>query len=122
MATIDGDTCMKKYKLIVLSNAANELHDEFNRWYKGQHLSDVLGVPGFVGAQRFDAVLDVEPQTPYRYLAIYDIETDDLGATMQSLRDHSFTAAMPISPAIDLDNIFVVPFEESTEHMLASST
>ncbi|KKC26182.1 DUF4286 family protein [Sphingomonas sp. SRS2] len=110
---------MKKYKLIVLSNAADEMHDEFKRWYKDQHLGDVLRVPGFVGAQRFDAVLDVEPQTPYRYLAVYDIETDDLAATIQGLKDRSDTAEMPISPALDLDNIFVVPFEASTEHRTA---
>lgn len=58
--------------------------DEFNDWYEKFHVPDVMGTPGFVSARRFVSpnYFDLELG---RYLAIYEIETGDIGQTMAAL-------------------------------------
>ena len=95
---------MGRYKLLVLTNAVNGRDDEFNQWYNNQHIPDALDVPGYVAAQRF-RIADVQmagaPASQWRYLAIYEIETDDLKATMNESMSRAGTERMPQSDAAD---------------------
>ena len=93
---------MASYKFLVLTNAVPGSEAEFARWYDEVHLRDVLAVPGFVSAQRF-ALDDAGTGElgGYRFLAIYDMESDDPDATMAALRARAGTDAMVISPAMD---------------------
>ena len=63
---------MARYKLVALSNAVEGRDDDYNEWYQSQHMPDVLAVPGFVSAERLQVLGD----GPYKYLAIYEIETE----------------------------------------------
>ena len=75
---------MPKYTFMVLTNPVEGQEDTYNDWYTNRHLADVLNVPGFVSAQRFklaDAQRGGSPQ-PWRYLALYQIDTDDLKKTL----------------------------------------
>ncbi len=63
----------------------------------------MLKVPGFVSAQRFKlagAQLGPSP-SPWRYLALYQIETNDLERTMSTLRERVGTPAMVMTDAMD---------------------
>jgi hypothetical protein len=93
---------MAKYTFVVFSEPAAGREDEYNSWYDRQHLGDVLAVPGFVACQRFRLQPDAEApaDAPAKYLALYEIETDDLGATMAALGERAGTPAMPISEAL----------------------
>lgn len=65
---------------IVFSNPTPGEEDEYNRWYGQRHLFEVLSAPGFVNAQRFvlsDLQFSAPAQWPYKYLATYEIVTDD---------------------------------------------
>jgi len=53
--------------------------DEFNRWYEDTHLPEVLQVPGFVAGRRYALTGPGAADGP-RFLAVYEIETDDLAA------------------------------------------
>ena len=76
---------MAKHMLLVFTNAADGKDDEFNRWYNEVHLVDVLAVDGFVAAQRF-ALKDMSGSaSPHRYLAIYEVETDDIDGVVERL-------------------------------------
>lgn len=88
---------MAKHLLVVLTNAAEGKDDEFNRWYDDVHLGDVLNTDGFVGAQRF-ALESLGGESPHRYLALYEIETEDVDATLKGLTESSGT--MEISDAM----------------------
>ena len=93
---------MKKHVFVVLTNPVEGREDEYNEWYSGVHLNDVLKVPGIVSAQRF-MLSDVQrdtPPLPYRYLALYEIETDNLNHTLAVLGERAGTAAMIISDAV----------------------
>jgi len=95
---------MPEYRLMMLTNAVAGRDKELLKWYEG-HLGDILRIPGFNGAQCFDHVQDISvlpPPAPlFKYLAVYDISTDDLNQTLSALRDVAGTAAMPMSDALD---------------------
>jgi hypothetical protein len=93
---------MSKHLLLVLTNPVDGREDEFNDWYTNRHLDDVLKIPGIVAAQRFalSPVQRMSPPLPWTYFAIYEIETDDLAATVDALTSRSGTALMPISDAM----------------------
>jgi hypothetical protein len=77
---------VSRHILLVQSDAADERHDEFNSWYDEEHLPAVLNVPGFVAARRFVASPGIHGETPpHRYVAIYEIETDDLPGALTAL-------------------------------------
>jgi hypothetical protein len=53
-------------------------HDEFNAWYD-EHLPEILAIPGFVAAQRFElrpVDPDAEAEKHYRYFALFELDTD----------------------------------------------
>src|SRR5678815_3844677 len=55
---------------IALSDPVEGREAEFNDWYTGRHLPDVLAVPGFVGGQRFKVIPWGAKPAPTRHLAI----------------------------------------------------
>ena len=97
---------MAHYQLVVLTNAAAGRDEEFNAWYDGQHLPDVLSVPGFVSAQRF-RLAPASGHTAWSYLAIYDVETDDPAKAMAELEARAASGQMAMSDAADLSNATV---------------
>lgn len=104
---------MARYVLFVETNALADRDAEFNRWYSGEHLADVLALEGFVAAERFRLVESVAPSA-YKYAAVYEIETADPDALMQSLS----TAKLAISPALD-PNVVLHLYESISERRVA---
>lgn len=88
---------MARYKLIAFSNPVDGREDDFNQWYENQHLPDVVAVPGFVSGERFACV----GEGPHKYMAIYEIETDDLPAVLAEFGKRPGTELMPVSDALD---------------------
>ena len=94
-----------KHILLVLSNAVEGSDDAFNTWYTGTHLPDVLKVHGFSAAQRF-RISDTQMNdnaTPYKYLAIYEVDEEQLPAVRDALAASAGTEAMYIDPALDMN-------------------
>ena len=74
--------------MLVYSNpSASDQREAFNRWYDEVHLQEVLQVPGVVAASRFqyddDQMLPGDNPLGRNYLAVYEIEAEDL----QQVRD-----------------------------------
>lgn len=96
---------MATHRLVVFTEPREGREDEYNRWYDEVHLGDVLGVEGFVAAQRFrlaDAQIGGDgAEAPARYLAIYEIEAPDLEAALEKLNAGS--GSMQMSDALDLE-------------------
>lgn len=93
---------MPHFNLFAFTNPVPGRDDEFNAWYNDVHLPDVLKLPGVQAAQRF-RLSNVQlraGQQPYSYMAVYEIEIDDLNVTLAKLREVSGTEAMPLSPAL----------------------
>jgi hypothetical protein len=69
----------QKYHFMVFSNAANGKENTYLKWYEGQHVHDLLAIPGFVAAQFFKlSDTQYAEAQPQRYLMVWEIETDDL--------------------------------------------
>jgi len=103
--------------LMVFSNAREGLDDDFNAWYSGFHLAEILRIDdAFQSARRYelvDASMTVDsPDMPYRYLAVYDVS--DIAAADAGLyhlarieRAEAFAAGrtprLVMSPSMDGD-------------------
>jgi hypothetical protein len=101
---------MARYAFVVLTNPAAQREAEFNEWYDQKHVPDVLRVPGMVAAQRFRVVAD-QSNLPQRYLAIYEMETDDPIKVLDELKARAGTDAMPLSSAMASEGVGISLYE-----------
>jgi hypothetical protein len=118
-----GGQAMAKYTFVVLTNATAGKEDDFNEWYNKHHIPDVLNVPGFVSGQRFrlaETQMGGKSSESYKYLALYEIETDDLAGTLKELRARGGTADMVPSDAIDMKNVGSFIFTPIAQKVMAS--
>lgn len=106
---------MKKATLVVLTKPVEGKEDEYNEWYTGRHLDDVLKIPGFVAAQRFKIVGEALEGQRWPYCALYQVEHDNLEEAIQGLVARRDTEVLPISSALDQDDMNVMLFEPITE-------
>ena len=98
---------------VIHCHAPTREAQEFNNWYDNQHIRDVLAVPGIVSAQRLkatDSQLGNRP-SPYRYLAVYEVEVENLKDVIAAIVERGSAGRMPRSDAMDSSNVFTVFFE-----------
>ena len=111
---------MGRYMFLVLTNATEGRDDEFNDWYNNRHLPDVLAVEGFVAAQRYKmAELDPPQTSGHHYMALYEVEAEDLAKANQALMNTAGTDAMVLSEALDMTSASAIYFEPITERVVA---
>ena len=78
---------MAKWLLVVETNCTDTAREtEYNEWYDKIHIPDVLEVPGFVRATRYENTQPSEEKA--KFLAAYEIETDDIGRCMKTVTEH----------------------------------
>jgi len=92
---------MAKYNMVVQSKAVADRDDDYNHWYDSQHFHDICAIPGVTGGRRLEQTMTVAGEPGLKYLAIYDIETDDIGALMAEMGRRGAAGMMPISDALD---------------------
>jgi hypothetical protein len=111
-----------KHVYVVQTNPVEGKEDEYNDWYEHQHLDDILRLPGFVSAQRF-RLADTDPaqSAAQRYLAIYEIETDDINAVNMTMVAAAGGPSLPLSDALDLSNFSGAYFEAIGEKVTRDS-
>lgn len=88
-----------KMMFVVLTNPREGREDAFNEWYTEHHLSDLLRLPGIVAARRY-ALTGAQPMPaphPYKYCAIYEVETDDPQALVDAVAARAANDLMPSS-------------------------
>lgn len=112
---------MAKHVFVVMTNATGNRDAEFNKWYDNQHIPDVLRIPGIVAAQRFKisgAQLG-DGTSQWKYLALYELDTDDPGASLKELQARIGTPAMVMSDTLDMDSIGAFMFTPIGERVTA---
>jgi len=103
---------MKTY-YIVMSNPIEGKEEEYNDWYSNIHLQEVVKIDGFISAQRFKLTEGQQMDNqPYKYMAIYEIENEEIGDTIKELNEAAGTLNM--APVIDLDSVHVSIFKSIT--------
>ena len=107
---------MAKYILVALSNCKEGTDAEFNEWYNEVHLPDVLRLKGHVSAVRYCATEDqLRPEVHYRYMAIYELDVDNVKEAMAALQGAAGTDKLPIGDTLDGDRT-VVYYYQPIEH------
>lgn len=95
--------------LIAMVNAVDGRENEFNEWYSGEHIPQILDLPGFVSAQRYEVADTPEAAAGYRYATVYEVEGSALEA-----RNQLFTGNLGSSESMDSTQLLMaafVPFE-----------
>ncbi len=108
---------MPKGIMVVKSAPADPAReDEYNDWYDNIHVPEICAVPGFVSARRYKVhgAAAGDPGSP-AYLAIYEIDADDLTAPAAELRARSAAGLTHSTDALRVDPPPVVTFYELLE-------
>lgn len=112
---------MPKAVMVVYADPSDpSREDEFNTWYDSTHAPDVLkNVPGFKVCTRYKvAAAQLGPvETPGQYLAIYEIEVDDLSTLPSSMIDAHMAGTIPTTDVIAPGP--VVFFEQVSDEITA---
>lgn len=106
---------MPKFKMIALTNPIDGRDEEFNDWYQNVHLPEVVSREGMVGAQRYKVAVPLLAPVSYGYMAIYDIDTPNIGAFLQDMGAAAATNTQ--CDAADTANSYTVIFNEFGERV-----
>ena len=76
-----------RYIMLVFANPIPGREAEFNDWYSNTHMGDLVQLQGWVGAQRFRIVTNVQPRLStagygHGYLIVWDLEDPDANAAL----------------------------------------
>jgi hypothetical protein len=104
---------MGNYVLVVPSSAKAGRDDDYNEWYNNQHIHDICAIPGVKSGRRFSPSAASPMPAPANYLAIYEIETDDIGGVMAEMNRRAEAGEMPLSDALDLESAKMWVFEQT---------
>ena len=102
---------MARYKMLVLSRPIAGKDAEYNDWYQNTHLQQIVALPGFVSAQRFRVAVNMRGEEGYPYMAIYDIEADDVQAAYRILEQAAGDGTITVSQAFDYASVHASIYE-----------
>ena len=103
---------MRSYKLLIMSNPVPDREDDYNDWYQNIHLGQLMTLPGFKSAQRFRRVRSLVEGETHPYLAVYELETDDIDSVLDGLRTAAANNRLTMSDTLDTSNIYAVVYEK----------
>lgn len=69
----------------------------YHDWYNGTHLAEICAVEGITGARRFAPTDGTGP-----FVAIYELECDDLDAVVERLRELGASGTMSSLQYLDM--------------------
>lgn len=117
--------------MLVLSNARPGTDEEFNAWYDQHMVDTVEKLDGFATGQRFAvSTLTGAPESPFRYLAVYEVEGDRVERALEQFHqgraERAEAAAAGRPPMISVSDTldptsFVVGFYSSTTDLVTAS-
>ena len=71
---------------------------DYNKWYNDTHLAEIVSVEGIVSARRFAPMDGNGP-----YIAIYELDCDDLDAVVQRLGELGTSGKMSSLEFLSMD-------------------
>ncbi|WP_326818631.1 hypothetical protein OIE61_38860 [Streptomyces sp. NBC_01762] len=103
-------TQSRRGALLALTNPVEGKDKEFQEWYWGTHIPEILALPGFVAVRRLRAADTSTDGIPYRYATIYEVE-----GSAEEARTRLFTSGLGFSDTLDLSSIVMIPLVEHDE-------
>lgn len=110
---------MPRHTLVVFTNPSEGREDEYNQWYNETHLPEVLRAEGFVAAQRFklSPTQMMKADAPSQYLAIYEIEAEDVGKALDSLQQLATSGKMNMTEALDASKALALAYSAISDRV-----
>jgi hypothetical protein len=102
---------MARYKMLVLSKPIEGNEAEYNDWYQNTHLKQVVALPGYISAQRFKRAVNMRGEDGYPYMALYEIEADDIDAAYKVLESAAGDGSIAVSQAFDYASVHASIYE-----------
>jgi hypothetical protein len=114
---------VSRYLMMVMTDPKPGRDDEYNHWYDEQHLDDLCAINGILSAVRYEIANTSEPQYPtHRWLALYEVETDDIDKLRENIHAKAESGAIFVSDAVDRDRVSVLMWKQHGEvHRAARS-
>jgi hypothetical protein len=90
---------VQKGILLVQTEPVAGREDEYHRWYEEVHIPEVLIEQSFTAARRFELVSHDQAGRPigegdlWRYLAVYEVEADDLAEALASVQARTLVSS-----------------------------
>jgi hypothetical protein len=88
-----------RHAYLALTNPVAGREAEFNAWYDGHHLGEIVEhTPGFTAGRRYERAGSQRhgQAPPWRYLALYRVDAEDIGASLEAIvpliRERVFTS------------------------------
>lgn len=104
---------MRKYKLVIFSKPIEGREKEYNDWYQNTHLREVVAIDAFKSAQRLILNQTLSAGAEHLpYLAIYEVETDNIDAAIDELKSRAQTRQMFISDSMSAQHTIGAVYEE----------
>jgi hypothetical protein len=101
--------------MVVQSRPADpSLEEAFNTWYRDTHLPEIAAVPGVTGTRRY-RVVDPDPDAPPTYLAVYDVEADDVMDAVRAIRNRPKTHDPVMREVLQMDPPPVITIYEELD-------
>jgi hypothetical protein len=99
---------MAKSMFIAWASPVDDASDaEFNAWYEGTHVPQVrAAIPAITSVHRYRVadVPGVGGAATHRYLAVYEMDTDDVAGAMAALGAASAEGRMDMTATMDVAN------------------
>jgi hypothetical protein len=84
-----------------------DLEEEYNHWYHEVHIPEVCAVPGVLSGRHFrtgPAQMNRDGPEPLRpYVVIYEIDSDDVAATLREIARRRTEGVFQMSDALERD-------------------
>jgi hypothetical protein len=101
-----------KYVFVVFTRPVEGRDAEYNEWYDSVHIPDLERLDGVLGARRFRLAEMDRPQTEHPpYLALYELDVDDVSEFPRTIQRAVAEGRMPISDALDTSGTVTAYYE-----------
>ena len=91
---------MAHFRYLVYTNPVEGLEAEYNDWYDNTHLGEVIAVPGFIAAERYELQAEGDAKPEHRFLAIYEFEADDPATVLAELAARAGDGRINMKPVL----------------------
>lgn len=108
---------MDTHLMVVFSSPAPGKEDDFNTWYEGTHIPEMLATPGVVAARRYErAHVEGVPMPPQQYLSVFELE-GDLGTVLAAITQRGQSGEISPGTSTDRDSVAMWLYSPRTERI-----
>ena len=108
---------MDSHVMLVFSNPIEGKEAEFNAWYEGTHIPEMLGTPGVVAARRYEvAQPEGLPVPSQKYLAVYELD-GDLATVFAAINERGASGAISRGENTDRESVVMSVYSPRTERI-----